>query len=79
VIHHPALLYTQGLLAANVRPGQKEQLTAVPGAPPNLARVPSGCAFAPHCRHATEACQRAFLVESLAGNGHAVRCLLVGA
>jgi peptide/nickel transport system ATP-binding protein len=79
VIHQPARQNTQGLLAANVRPGQKEQLTAVPGAPPNLARLPSGCAFAPRCRHATEACQRAFPAEPLAGNGHAGRCLLVGA
>jgi peptide/nickel transport system ATP-binding protein len=79
VIHHPAHPYTQGLLAANVRPGQKERPAAIPGAPPNLAHLPSGCSFAPRCRHATEACQRAFPAESLAGNGHAVRCLLVGA
>jgi len=78
VIHHPAHPYTQGLLAANVRPGQKERPAAVPGAPPNLARLPSGCSFAPRCRHATEACWRAFPAESLAGNGHTVRCLLVG-
>ncbi len=79
VIHHPAHPYTQGLLAANVRPGQKERPAAVSGAPPNLARLPSGCAFVPRCRHATEACQRGFPAEVLAGTSHAVRCLLVGA
>ena len=79
VIHHPAHPYTQGLLAANVRPGQKERPAAIPGAPPNLARLPTGCSFAPRCRHATEACQAVFPAEYLAGIGHAVRCLLVGA
>jgi oligopeptide/dipeptide ABC transporter ATP-binding protein len=79
VIHHPAHPYTQGLLAANVRPGQKERPAAIPGAPPNLARLPSGCSFAPRCRHATEACQSVFPAEYLAGTGHTVRCLLVGA
>ena len=78
VIHHPAHPYTQGLLAANVRPGQKERPAAIPGAPPNLTRLPSGCSFAPRCRHATESCQRVFPAEYLAGTGHAVRCLLVG-
>jgi len=78
VIHHPAHPYTQGLLAANVRPGQKERPAAIPGAPPNLTRLPSGCSFAPRCRHATESCQRVFPAEYLAGTGHAVRCVLVG-
>ncbi len=28
----------------------------IPGNPPNLAELPPGCAFAPRCRDAIEAC-----------------------
>jgi oligopeptide transport system ATP-binding protein len=29
----------------------------IDGQPPDLARLPPGCAFAPRCRHAVERCR----------------------
>jgi peptide/nickel transport system ATP-binding protein len=51
---HP---YSQGLLAANLvgaEPGTL--LQAIPGAPPALHAPPVGCAFAPRCALARDAC-----------------------
>jgi oligopeptide/dipeptide ABC transporter ATP-binding protein len=56
VLVDPSHPYTIGLLEANVNPGQPEPPRAIPGAPPSLARLPAGCAFAPRCDHATVTC-----------------------
>jgi oligopeptide/dipeptide ABC transporter ATP-binding protein len=79
VIHHPRHPYTKGLLEANVRPGQRERPEAIPGAPPNLARLPPGCSFAPRCRSVQDACHEAFPPARLVGDGHVARCVLVDA
>jgi oligopeptide/dipeptide ABC transporter ATP-binding protein len=50
---HP---YTEALLGSMPKLGSKEPLFAIPGQPPNLARVPSGCAFHPRCLHAMPQC-----------------------
>ena len=56
----PSHPYTQGLLAAvpslTGTPGAR--LATIPGQPPNLARLPPGCAFAPRCPHARDLCRR---------------------
>src|SRR6266702_1854920 len=46
---HP---YTKALLGAMTKLGRKEPLFAIPGQPPNLAKLPPGCAFHPRCRDA---------------------------
>jgi oligopeptide/dipeptide ABC transporter ATP-binding protein len=45
---HP---YTEALLAAIPRPQlrREELLASIPGAPPDLARLPAGCSFEPRC------------------------------
>ena len=43
---HP---YTQALLGSMPKLGSKEPLFAIPGQPPDLATLPSGCAFHPRC------------------------------
>jgi oligopeptide/dipeptide ABC transporter ATP-binding protein len=54
----PAHPYTQALLEAVPRLGaRREQLTAIEGQPPDLAALPAGCAFAPRCPLAEEACR----------------------
>lgn len=52
----PAHPYTQGLLGASVRLGSHRVATAIPGAPPDLSRPPSGCAFHPRCPRADDRC-----------------------
>jgi peptide/nickel transport system ATP-binding protein len=56
--HHA---YTAGLLAGLTRMDQARpaKLEPIPGQPPNLARVPRGCAFHPRCRFATAECTAA--------------------
>jgi oligopeptide/dipeptide ABC transporter ATP-binding protein len=76
VVRHPAHPYTRGLLAANVRPGQRDRPEAITGSPPNLAHLPPGCAFAPRCPDAIEACLEAPPELVFVGGGHAARCLL---
>jgi oligopeptide transport system ATP-binding protein len=60
LIHEPRHPYTAGLLAA--RPqlvGDRSQpLLALPGQPPDLTRLPTGCPFTARCPEADVACQR---------------------
>jgi oligopeptide/dipeptide ABC transporter ATP-binding protein len=56
VVGSPSHPYTRGLLEANVQPGQKEAPQVIMGAPPNLMRLPTGCAFAPRCPRASVTC-----------------------
>ena len=53
---HP---YTAGLL--NSFPalhGERVAMTGIPGSPPDLRHVPSGCPFHPRCPHAMEICEQ---------------------
>jgi oligopeptide/dipeptide ABC transporter ATP-binding protein len=56
VVASPSHPYTRGLIEANVRPGQKLAPRVIPGSPPNLTRLPPGCAFAPRCSDASTIC-----------------------
>ncbi|MER5711179.1 MULTISPECIES: ABC transporter ATP-binding protein [unclassified Streptomyces] len=54
----PAHPYTRGLLDSIPRLDQKgQELYAIKGLPPNLLRVPTGCAFNPRCPRATDICR----------------------
>ncbi len=52
---HP---YTKALISAfpSVK-GDKQELVALPGEPPNLLDPPTGCRFNPRCPFATDACK----------------------
>jgi peptide/nickel transport system ATP-binding protein/oligopeptide transport system ATP-binding protein len=55
---NPAHPYTKGLLRSIPRLDQKGQdLYAIKGLPPNLLKVPAGCAFNPRCEAATDLCR----------------------
>lgn len=59
VIFDPVHPYTHALMGSIIVPedGMKAQkLTAIPGAPPNLKKVPPGCRFYDRCAYATEKC-----------------------
>ncbi len=75
--HHP---YTIGLLESIPgSTGAGEQLRPIPGQPPSLINVPSGCAFHPRCRYIMDQCisqtPPLITLESEAG-GHRSACWL---
>ncbi|MGI5530203.1 ABC transporter ATP-binding protein [Streptomyces syringium] len=54
----PAHPYTRGLLDSIPRLDQKgQELFAIKGLPPNLTRIPAGCAFNPRCVKAQDVCR----------------------
>ncbi|MGW4895003.1 ABC transporter ATP-binding protein [Kitasatospora sp. NPDC004240] len=54
----PAHPYTRGLLDSIPRLDQKgQELYAIKGLPPNLLRIPAGCAFNPRCPRAQAICR----------------------
>jgi oligopeptide/dipeptide ABC transporter ATP-binding protein len=55
LFNHPAHPYTIGLLGSLPRLGQ-HRLIPIVGAPPNMLRPPSGCAFRPRCAYAAPVC-----------------------
>ncbi|WP_417454295.1 oligopeptide/dipeptide ABC transporter ATP-binding protein [Kiloniella sp.] len=70
---HP---YSQGLLASTPRLDEKthnNELVTIPGQPPNLQRLPQGCAFAPRCIHVQDRClcERPPLFETPSGSHNA--------
>ncbi|MCU1364130.1 MAG: oligopeptide/dipeptide transporter, ATP-binding protein [Acidimicrobiaceae bacterium] len=69
--------YTRALLDAipKVSNPSHSRLVAIPGRPPNLLDLPTGCAFAPRCAYATDICrvQRPRL-EPAEESGHAFAC-----
>ena len=77
VLRHPAHPYTQGLLSSVIREGGAD-IPAIPGAPPDLRRPPPGCAFAPRCPQAIEACVRGVPEERAIAPGRTARCIRVG-
>jgi peptide/nickel transport system ATP-binding protein len=73
---HP---YPRGLLASTVHGAMRgARLDAIPGAPPNLASPPVGCAFAPRCQHAEAACSAGRPPTVSIGPGHEAECRRVG-
>jgi peptide/nickel transport system permease protein len=75
---HP---YSRGLLASfPTLGGPKRELTGIAGSPPDLRRLPSGCAFQPRCPHAFDACtQRVpelYQVAAPGGGRSLAACLL---
>ena len=72
---HP---YTRGLMASVPRlDGDTDaRLVPIPGQPPDLARLPSGCAFAPRCAQAHAAGRSASPPLRELAAGHHVACVL---
>jgi peptide/nickel transport system ATP-binding protein len=76
IMRAPGHPYTQGLLASTVHGGLRGRtLETIRGAPPNLALLPSGCAFAPRCSHATNLCTQDDVPVTLSPSGAMVRCV----
>jgi peptide/nickel transport system ATP-binding protein len=75
---HP---YTRGLLASVPDVARRAAVVGIPGAPPDLADLPDGCAFAPRCPAAVASCatSRPALVDTGDGRRHACPVARAGA
>jgi peptide/nickel transport system ATP-binding protein len=51
------------------------QLKSIPGSPPNLLELPSGCSFHPRCSYATEECTTTDPPLLTVGAGHTAACI----
>lgn len=76
ILDSPAHPYTKRLIACVPELGQgRRTLAAIPGLPPVVDNLPTGCAFAPRCDKAQDICRT--VPPTLNGTGtHAVRCHL---
>jgi oligopeptide/dipeptide ABC transporter ATP-binding protein len=73
----PAHPYTRALLESIPRLGARaDRLTAIEGQPPDLVRLPSGCAFAPRCGHVMERCLVEPPLDVVVSACHVTRCWL---
>ena len=57
IFNDPIHPYTQMLIGALPRVGDKSQKVGIPGRPPALTNPPPGCRFAPRCPKATDKCR----------------------
>ncbi|HHZ6887070.1 TPA: ABC transporter ATP-binding protein [Klebsiella michiganensis] len=76
ILYRPRHPYTQVLLGSRPKEGLKkgDALHCIPGSPPDLSRLPPGCAFAERCPHARPACAQSQPTTEPAGLRHVVSC-----
>ncbi len=75
IFYHPRHPYTLGLIkAVPTVTGDFEELVSIPGSPPDLVDMPSGCKFHPRCPYATEECRKHEPQLTEIGDGHQVAC-----
>jgi len=74
--YHPRHPYTIGLLRSVPRLDRPraDRLEQIEGLPPDLSRLPSGCAFHTRCPFATERCRQETPLLREVGRGHRVAC-----
>jgi peptide/nickel transport system ATP-binding protein len=72
---HP---YTQFLINSLPKFGDKSIRDSVPGSPPSLADLPTGCPFHPRCPHVKDICRQQMPNFSKMDEDHKVACWLVG-
>ena len=79
VIEEPQHPYTRALLDAVERTSIDEagRLAAIPGDPPDPARLPPGCPFAARCPHMMAICREVVPVRIEVGPGHDAACHLL--
>jgi oligopeptide/dipeptide ABC transporter ATP-binding protein len=76
VFEHPKHPYTWSLLRSMPRldAEEKEPLRAIEGMPPDLVRLPRGCAFHPRCPFRVERCTRDTPELDDVGDGQRAAC-----
>ncbi len=78
IFNCPAHPYTQYLINSLPRFGDKTTRESVPGAPPSLADLPTGCPFHPRCPHVMQICREKMPEFTKVEANHKVACWYVG-
>ena len=81
MFHNPKHPYTKGLMSSfptiammQMRVGKKPRLRGIPGDPPDLAEVPSGCPFHPRCHYVEDVCRIEVPQKEEIETDHLIRC-----
>ena len=76
--NNPMHPYTQALLSAIPSlDSEVDKLQTIPGEPPNLLNLPSGCPFQSRCERVTEVCESSIPLNKI-NPRHVVKCTLYG-
>ncbi|WNG52914.1 ABC transporter ATP-binding protein [Archangium minus] len=80
LFHAPRQPYTKGLLGSvpSVR-GPRKKLVGIPGSPPDMRKLPTGCRFNPRCPSATDRCRVDVPELRVLGPDHIEACHLESA
>ncbi|HRE27395.1 MAG TPA: ABC transporter ATP-binding protein [Anaerolineales bacterium] len=78
IFSEPLHPYTQFLINSLPKFGDKNVRGSVPGSPPSLADLPSGCPFHPRCPHVKDICRQQMPDFSHPDENHKVACWLIG-
>jgi oligopeptide/dipeptide ABC transporter ATP-binding protein len=78
IFYRPQHPYTAGLLRSMPRLDEKEatRLATIPGQPPNLQRLPPGCAYYPRCGNRIDICKGTIPLLRDIGAGRRKACHL---
>ncbi len=78
IFAEPAHPYTQFLINSLPKFGDKTMRDSVPGSPPSLADLPTGCPFHPRCPHVKDICREEMPGFIQLDPDHKTACWLVG-
>jgi oligopeptide/dipeptide ABC transporter ATP-binding protein len=77
IFNAPTHPYTEALLNSIPKMSDdRQRLTAIEGQPPDLSKLPPGCAFAPRCPRAFDRCLQSAPPEITPEDGRTARCWL---
>jgi oligopeptide/dipeptide ABC transporter ATP-binding protein len=76
LFYDPRHPYTRALLDSMPKLGVREPLYIIPGQPPDLSALPSGCSFHPRCARAMDRCRAEEPLDQRLHDGGSARCWL---
>lgn len=75
IFKNPSHPYTKALLQSIPRIDQdQKELDPIPGLPPILSKIPSGCAFHPRCKYAVAKCKEVYPEPTFITETHFSKC-----
>ncbi len=75
LFNNPRHPYTKALIGCVPKlQAEEQELSTIDGQPPDLARLPVGCRFAPRCAERDASCQREYPSEFQVGDEHFISC-----